>query len=255
MQGRVKFHRKITEREWYSDANTFRVFFHLITIANHKDWKRQGIDVKRWQTITSIDSLAEQIWLTSQKVRTAMDKLISTWEIAKKTTNRNTIVTVLKYCDYNHYDWEDNKQITSQITNKQQTDNKQITTNKNDKNEKNKKELKESNLYIKGVEDFILFQKNNIPWINYQIEKQWEEDYLQKQYQAYNKIISTNKITPNNLDRILDFVKQDKFWNKQIGSITKLLDKNKEWVPYWVVMIDKIKTKIDDAPKVFKIAI
>jgi len=136
MQGRVKFHRKITEREWYSDANPFRVFFHLITIANHKDWKRQGIDVKRWQTITSIDSLAEQIWLTSQKVRTAMDKLISTWEIAKKTTNRNTIVTVLKYCDYNDYDWEDNKQITSQITNKQQTDNKQITTNKNDKNEK-----------------------------------------------------------------------------------------------------------------------
>lgn len=139
MQGRVKFHRKITEREWYSDANTFRVFFHLITIANHKDWKRQGIDVKRWQTITSIDSLAEQIWLTSQKVRTAMDKLISTWEIAKKTTNRNTIVTVLKYCDYNDYDWEDNKQITSQITNKQQTDNKQITTNKNDKKEKNEK--------------------------------------------------------------------------------------------------------------------
>lgn len=141
MQGRVKFHRKITEREWYSDANTFRVFFHLITIANHKDWKRQGIDVKRWQTITSIDSLAEQIWLTSQKVRTAMDKLISTWEIAKKTTNRNTIVTVLKYCDYNDYDWEDNKQITSQITNKQQTDNKQITTNKNDKNKKEWKEV------------------------------------------------------------------------------------------------------------------
>ena len=155
MQGRVKFHRKITEREWYSDANTFRVFFHLITIANHKDWKRQGIDVKRWQTITSIDSLAEQIWLTSQKVRTAMDKLISTWEIAKKTTNRNTIVTVLKYCDYNDYDWEDNKQITSQITNKQQTDNKQITTNKNDKNKKNEKEI-----YEQHILDFIEYRKN-----------------------------------------------------------------------------------------------
>ena len=130
-------------------------------------------------------------------------------------------------------------------------DNVNVNVNVND----NVNSLKENNLYIKGVEDFILFQKDNIPWINYQIEKQWEDEYLQKQYQAYNKIISTNKITPNNLDRILDFVKQDKFWNKQIGSITKLLDKNKEWVPYWVVMIDKIKTKIDDAPKVFKIAI
>lgn len=251
MQGRVKFHRKITEREWYSDANTFRVFFHLITIANHKDWKRQGIDVKRWQTITGRIELAKKLNLSEMQIRTALDKLERTWEISKKTTNRFTLITVLKYCDYNDYDLEDNQQIT----NKQPTDNQQITTNKNDKKEKKEKELKESNLYIKGVEDFILFQKSNIPWINYQIEKQWESIYLQKQYEAYNKILSINKIDSNSLDRILEFVKQDKFWNKQIWSITKLLDKNKEWVPYWVVMIDKIKSKIDDAPKVFKIDI
>lgn len=128
-----------------------------------------------------------------------------------------------------------------------------VNDNVNDNVNVNDNTLKESNLYIKGVEDFIIFQKDNIPWIRYQIEKQWEDDYLQKQYQAYNKIISTNKITPLNLDRILEFVKQDKFRNKNIWSITKLLDKNKEWVPYRVVMIDKIKTKIDESPKVFKI--
>lgn len=251
MQWRVKFHRKITEREWYSDANTFRVFFHLITIANHKDWKRQGIDVKRWQTITGRIELAKKLNLSEMQIRTALDKLERTWEISKKTTNRFTLITVLKYCDYNDYDFEDNQQIT----NKQPTDNQQITTNKNDKKKEEKKELKESNLYIKGVEDFILFQKNNIPWINYQIEKQWEGIYLQKQYEAYNKILSINKIDSNSLNRILEFIKQDRFRNKQIWSITKLLEKNKEWVPYWVVMIDKIKSKIDDAPKVFRIDI
>ena len=139
MQGRVKFHRKITEREWYSDANTFRVFFHLITIANHKDWKRQGIDVKRWQTITGRIELAKKLNLSEMQIRTALDKLERTWEISKKTTNRFTLITVLKYCDYNDYDLEDNQQIT----NKQPTDNQQITTNKNDKNKEEEKELKE----------------------------------------------------------------------------------------------------------------
>lgn len=132
---------------------------------------------------------------------------------------------------------------------------KDTDTDKEKDKDKEKKELKESNLYIKGVEDFILFQKNNIPWINYQIEKQWEGAYLQKQYEAYNKILSINKIDSNSLNRILEFIKQDRFRNKQIWSITKLLEKNKEWVPYWVVMIDKIKSKIDDAPKVFRIDI
>ena len=45
---------------------------------------------------------------------------------------------MLKYCDYNDYDLEDNQQIT----NKQPTDNQQITTNKKDKKEKTVKKDK-----------------------------------------------------------------------------------------------------------------
>ena len=33
MSGWIKLHRKITEWEWYSDANTFRVFMHLLLTA------------------------------------------------------------------------------------------------------------------------------------------------------------------------------------------------------------------------------
>lgn len=249
MQGRIKLHRQTVERWWYKKPNMFHCFFYLIMKANHKDVIRQWIEVKRWQAIIWLIQSSKDTGISTQSFRTCLKNLEQTWEIIVKSTNKFTIVTIVKYWDFNDMDNETNKQLT----NNQQTTNKQLTTNKNDKNKKELKELKESNLYIKGVEDFILFQKDNIPWIRYQIEKQWEYNYLQKQYQAYNKIISTNKITTHNLDRILDFVKQDKFWNKQIGSITKLLDKNKEGVPYRIVMIDKIKTKIDEAPKVFKI--
>jgi len=36
MEGWIKIHRKIEARERYTDANTFRVFFHLLINANHK---------------------------------------------------------------------------------------------------------------------------------------------------------------------------------------------------------------------------
>jgi hypothetical protein len=150
MSWRVKLHRKIEDREWYKDVNAFRLFFHLILKANHKDWRWRWIEVKRGQLITWLFSLSEQLGLTPQQIRTAIDKLISTWEISKKATNKFTIITVLKYDDYNSLDLEDNKQIT----NEQQTNNKQITTNKNDKNnkrndqEKNLKEWKEGIVQI-----------------------------------------------------------------------------------------------------------
>ena len=179
MRGRVKFHRKITEREWYSDANTFRVFFHLITIANHKDWKWQWIDIKRWQTITGRKELAKKLNLSEMQIRTSLDKLERTGEISKKITNRFTIVTVLKYCDYNDYDLEDNQQIT----NKQPTDNQQITTNKNDKNKQEWKEIFFDQFWAeypnKKSKDIAkkLFDKRIKSWIDPNIIIAWAKRY------------------------------------------------------------------------------
>lgn len=173
MEGRIKIHRKIEAWERYTDANVFRVFFHLLIKANHKDWKRQWIDVKRWQVIIWRISLAEQLWLTVQQVRTALDKLESTWEITSQSTNRFTIVTLVKYCDYNDKDWENNQQSNKPITNEQQTDNKRITTNKNDKKEKNEKEKysKEENANA-FIENPPVYWNQDIQKI-IQIMKEW----------------------------------------------------------------------------------
>ena len=37
------------------------------------------------------------------------------------------------------------------------------------------------------------------------------------------------------------FIRQDEFWCKNIRSLSKLLEKNKDWVMYIDVMIDKIR--------------
>jgi hypothetical protein len=136
MSGWVKFHRKIEEWEWYKDANTFRLFFHLVMKANHKDGRWQGVEIKRGQLVTSLDHLSEDLKLSVQQIRTALTKLKSTNEITIKTTNRFTLVTVENYSVYQSQEEESTSKLTSNITDEQQTDNKQITTNKNVKKEK-----------------------------------------------------------------------------------------------------------------------
>ena len=68
MSGWIKLHRKITEWEWYSDANTFRVFMHLLLTANYEDKRWRNIDVKRGQIITGRMELAQTLRLSERQI-------------------------------------------------------------------------------------------------------------------------------------------------------------------------------------------
>lgn len=118
MEGWIKLHRKMLEWEWYNDNNTKIVFLHLLLTANHKEKKWQGITIKRGQKLTSLQHLAEETNLSMQQVRTALDKLKSTNEITTKSTNRNTLITVEKYSNYQDKDEENNKQYNIRRNNR-----------------------------------------------------------------------------------------------------------------------------------------
>lgn len=92
-----KLHRKITEWEWYSDANTFRVFMHLLLTANYEDKRWRNIDVKRGQIITGRMELAQTLRLSERQIRTALDKLKMSGVITIKTTNQYSLITVENY--------------------------------------------------------------------------------------------------------------------------------------------------------------
>jgi len=120
--GWVKFHRKITDWGWYDDANTFRLFFHLIVTANHDNRVWMGTEVNRGSLVTSYPHLAEKLKLTVQNIRTSIFKLKSTGEITVKTTNKFSVVSINNYDAYQEINSQTNKRLT---VNQQATNTKQ----------------------------------------------------------------------------------------------------------------------------------
>lgn len=157
----IKFYRNILDWEWYHDINVCRLFVHLLLKANHTNQRWKGIDIKRGQHLTSRDKLASETTLSVQQVRTALNKLKSTNEITIESTKTYTLVTIVKYADYQDGE-NDSNQDTNQernriATNDQPTSNQQITTNKNDKKEKNDKNVKNERIYSaldQAIENF-----------------------------------------------------------------------------------------------------
>ena len=138
--GWIKLHRKILDWEWFTSPSTLQLFIYLLLRANKEDKKWRGILIKRGQLVTSVAIISEETKLSTQQVRTSLNRLKSTNEITSKTTNRFTLVTVCKYESYQLY--EEVEQQTKQQA-LQQTNNKQITNKqqqlKNNKNIRNNK--------------------------------------------------------------------------------------------------------------------
>ena len=102
--GYVKIHRKLVEWGWYQDCVVKSVFIHLILTASYKESQWMGITIKKGQVIIGTEQLAKDLGLSRQQVRTAINKLKSTNEITTKSTNRFTVVTLVKWEEYQSND-------------------------------------------------------------------------------------------------------------------------------------------------------
>jgi hypothetical protein len=136
----LKVFRKMVFWEWYTDVNTTKLFLHCLLMANWKPGRWKGISYKRGQFFTSISGLAHETGLTVKEVRTALEHLESTNEVASKTTNRYTLITVLSFDKYQG-EGQAEGQAEGQTRGKQRASKGQ--QNKNNKNNKNKKNIEE----------------------------------------------------------------------------------------------------------------
>lgn len=100
MKGFVKLYRKLLDWEWYTDANTVRLFVHCLLCANHRNNVYRGFTVKRGSFITGRKKLARELELSESQIRTALSKLKSTGEIVTQRVRYGSLVTLCNWGDY-----------------------------------------------------------------------------------------------------------------------------------------------------------
>ena len=127
--GYIRLYRSFLTWEWYSDSATKDVFLHLILTANWEPKKWKGITVERGQRVYSSQKLAEELHMSRQATRTAINHLIETGEVTNRSTPQYSIVTIKNYDLY--------QQPTNELTNDQPTDsvNKLLTRQNGVKNQ------------------------------------------------------------------------------------------------------------------------
>lgn len=119
-KGFVAVPRGLTDWEWYTDANTARVYLHLLLTANWQDKRWQGINVKAGQLVTSQAHLAEQLGLSVRNIRTALEHLQMTGEVTVKIGSKYSLITIKNY---------DSITATDRLADRQTTGDRQASDN------------------------------------------------------------------------------------------------------------------------------
>lgn len=136
MEGWIKLHRTFLKWEWYDDINTKVLFMHLLLTVNHTSKRWHGIEIGAGQGVYGLPKLSKECGLSISQARTSLNKLKLTGEIAVKSTNKFSLLTIVKWEEYQ----SDDRQITNELTGNlavgSQSSDIQIATNKNEKNEK-----------------------------------------------------------------------------------------------------------------------
>lgn len=186
----VKLYKKLLKWEWYDDANTTRLFIHILLRTNWQPGSWHGIDYEAGQFITSLQTLSVETHLSIQQVRTSLNHLISTGEITSFQQGRSRIITVNNWCQYQG----DNKVSNRKVTGNQQDTNKKVTTDKEYIKEKEEvKELKEIKYYPAdelldvAFRDYVSMRK--------QIKKPMSDKAIELAMKKLNELSSGNNDT------------------------------------------------------------
>lgn len=95
--GWIKLYRKITEWDWYHDAEKVHLFIHLLLNAVFQ--QQVGSSLKRAQLAVSKNTLHKETRISPSKIGTCLNDLVRTGEIelSKSPTPRPNLITVCKY--------------------------------------------------------------------------------------------------------------------------------------------------------------
>lgn len=196
----ITLNRQILEWEWYTDANTMRLFIHCLLKANWKDKNWKGMVVHRGTFVTSQDNLSDQLNLSRKQIQLSFKKLIETGEITKKGHSKYTLVTIVKYDDYQKKSDNEAQQKHSKGTTKAQQ--KHTTNNNNNENNENN-----NLLLISNEENFSKVFENEKYIEAFTLKFQMTVERLKELYLEFNNNLQlTNDTVKTNQEYVGHFL-------------------------------------------------
>lgn len=94
----IKLYRDITSWQWYRDGNTFRVYLHLMLLAQFYEVQKGKEIIRPGDVETTYDRLTSDLGLSVSQIRTAFSRLINSGEITVRKIYGGMRIHV------NHYD-------------------------------------------------------------------------------------------------------------------------------------------------------
>ena len=135
----IKLFRKILKWGWYGDTNTFRVFMHILLKAQYYPTEYHGVTINSGECVFGRKAWAKELGLSEQQIRTAISHLQSTNEITIASTNKFSVIHVVKWELWQINDGLSTNESTNDSFQNQPTTNQQLTTSKESKKVINKK--------------------------------------------------------------------------------------------------------------------
>lgn len=132
MKGFIYLHRKILENPVVcKDADHIAVWVYLLLNATHDKYDTffngKRITLTKGQLITGRNSISEKIKVNPSKVQRILKKFETEQQIEQQTSNKNRLITVSNWENYQYNEQLDKQQVN----NKRTTTEQQVNTNNN----------------------------------------------------------------------------------------------------------------------------
>ncbi|GIN93362.1 DNA replication protein DnaD [Siminovitchia terrae] len=225
MKGWIKLYRELLDKPiWHeSTPEQKTILITLLMMVNHKgkewEWKGEIYKCEPGQIVTSLPKIVEKCGkgVTIQNVRTALKRFESFGFLTDESTNRNRLITIVKWGVYQGEDEEE----TDEPTGNQQATNRQLTANKNVRSKEcNKKNNSRKQVYDETSIHFQLaiffYQKilaNN---------PEHKEPNLQRWADDIRKMIELDNRTEEQIKYLMTWVQEDSFEMANVLSPSKL---------------------------------
>ena len=259
MKGWVKIHRKILDHYLFQEDRVFskyEAWQYILLMVNHKSNKfllgNELIELKAGQMVTSQSKLMKRFKWSKSKLRSFLRMIETDGMIRVDSDTKKTILTVVKYSDYQHSETakkprKDRKETASRL---------REDTNKNEKNEKNenndKEEIKERPKKPKKVfsEDVINCYYSILPFFD-ELNQPKKDSEIVKWQDTIDKLNRIDGLSFEDIIHLTQKTRQDDFWSKNFLTINKLRTKNKEGVLFWKVFYNQFKTSKNEESRDF----